>query len=447
MPLFPFDTNFQRSILRLMQTDDLFCMRVLQHVEAGFFTHEALGWIFKVIERYWRDYQLLCGDVPLRDTLRYVREDKLGYYSAEVDQVIFLGNVPSSNYVKDKLADFCKRNLFSIAHKESAALFNDGKSDEAYDVMATSQDKIREVDFGEIDRQWFFEELPERQRQRRALQTQSGQILSTGIPDLDRMADGGVRVGEVWAVLAYAKRCKTTWLINQGFSALRMYAIPVLHIALEGRAEQMGNRYDACFSDNLYKKVKAGEIAPQSFRVMQDEYRRLQHLLVIRTINDWDANVINIKTELEELKAHKFVPGLLIVDYMDLLRSRYKVESETAHQVAAARDLKRLVNQNEFACWSAWQAQRPKPNAHTKQHVLTSGNVADAYAKVRIVDAYGSLNATEEEMTAGEMRVFWEAHRDSPVHKTWLIKNDLSRMKMVTEVIMNVKEQMPDDKK
>ena len=438
MPLLPFDTSFQRSILRLMMIDDLFCLRTLQHIEAGFFSHEALGWIFKVIERYWKDYQMLCGDVPLRDALRYVRDDKLAYYSAEVEQVILIRDVPSANYVKDKLADFCKRNLFSIAHKESALLFNEGKSDDAYDVMAKAQDRIQEVEFGEVDRQWFFEELLERQRKRLTSQMKSYRAISTGIPELNTLTDGGIQDGEVWSVLSYAKRCKTTWLINQGFGALRMYAVPVLHIILEGRGDQIANRYDSCFSDNLYNKVKLGDINPQSYRAMQDEYTRLRGLLAIRTMNDWDVNILQIKAEIEEVRATRgFKPELLIVDYVDLLRSRDRANSETEHQVAACRDLKRLINQTGMKCWTAWQAQRPKPNAHTNQHVLTSGNVADAYAKVRIVDSYGSLNATDDEMKAGEMRVFWEGHRDAPVNKTWLISNDLSRMKMVTDIIID----------
>ena len=81
------------------------------------------------------------------------------------------------------------------------------------------------------------------------------------------------------------------------------------------------------------------------------------------------------------------------------------------------------------------QTQRPKPAAHTKEHVLTSADVADAYAKVRIVDAFGSLNMTDEEKVRGEMRVFWEAHRDSPITKCWSINNDLSKQRMVTAVV------------
>ncbi len=148
---------------------------------------------------------------------------------------------------------------------------------------------------------------------------------------------------------------------------------------------------------------------------------------------------------MEEVKVRNFRPSLLIVDYVDLLRSRYRCDSETKHQVEASRDLKRLVNQTDVACWTAWQAQRPKPNAHEKEHILTSGNVADAYAKVRIVDSYGSLNMTNDEKKKGEMRVYWEDHRDAPVNKCWLVQNDLSRMKMVTEILSDDLTQQKDD--
>ena len=159
----------------------------------------------------------------------------------------------------------------------------------------------------------------------------------------------------------------------------------------------------------------------------------MRQLLVIRTLNDWDVNTGHVKAELSELRSFGFRPKMLILDYVDLLRSRYKTDSETTHQVDASRDLKRLVNQEMIACWTAWQAQRPRnDNVHTHEHILTSSSVADAYAKVRIVDSYGSLNATDQEMTDGSMRVYWEAHRDNPVQRTFTISNDLAHARMVT---------------
>jgi KaiC/GvpD/RAD55 family RecA-like ATPase len=417
-----------------MMLDDVFCLRALQHCQAGFFTIEPLGWMFNTFVEYWKLYRRTCSDVPLRGALRHVRPEKSALYWAEIEAVIACAGVPESDYIKAELGNFCRRNLFSQAHQEAARLFNAGKADEAYDTMATTQDDIRKIDFGKIDRQWFFEELDERQRQR-YLRSIEGHAFATGITELDYGTDGGVQPGEVWAVLAYAKRCKTTWLTNQGFNAIRMHSAPVLHIQLEGRAHELSAKYDSLFSNALFNKVKQGNIDPHIYAAMQEEYLQRRKLLVIRTLNDWDVDILQVKAEIDELKSYEFRPEMLIVDYVDLLRSRYRADSETKHQVEASRDLKRLVNTEDFACWTAWQAQRPKDNAHEREHILTSGSVADAYAKVRIVDAFGSLNATNDEMKKGEMRVFWEDHRSSPIKKTWAITNDLSRQRMVTTVL------------
>lgn len=434
MAAFQFEPGFQRAVLRLMMVDDVFCLRALQFCKASFFTIEPLGWMFNTFAAYWEQYQRTCADVPLRGALRHVRSDKAALYYAEIEAVIAFGHVGESEYIKTELANFCRRNLFSQAHQESARLFNANKPDEAYDTMAKVQDEIRKIDFGDIDRQWFFEELNERQRQRYLYSIQ-GHAFATGLTDLDWATDGGVQPGEVWAVLAYAKRCKTTWLTNQGFNAIRMHAAPVLHIQLEGRRQEIAAKYDALFSGSIYRHVRQGRFDSKVYAGLHEEYLQLRQLLVIRVMNEWDVNILHIKAEIDELRSYGFRPEMLIVDYVDLLRSRYRADSETQHQVEASRDLKRLVNTQEVACWTAWQAQRPKENASTREHVLTSGSVADAYAKVRIVDSYGSLNATDEEMAKDEMRVFWEAHRNAAVNKCWAITNDLDRQQMVTGVL------------
>lgn len=437
MAAFQFEPGFQRAILRLMMVDELFCLRATQHVRASFFTVEPLGWIFSIFEAYWKEYQRTCTDIPLRGALRYARPEKTGAYYGEIEAVIAVGAVAEAEYVKAELSNFCRRNLFSQAHQESARLFNAGKATEAYDVMAQTQDEIRKIDFGAVERQWFFEELDDRQRARYR-RSMEGYAFRTGINDLDYATEGGVQVGEVWAVLAYAKRCKTTWLANQGFNAVRMHNAKVLHIQLEGRSNEMGDKYDALFGDALFNAVKRGDVDARTYAAMQSEYLQYRKHLVIRTMNDWDVNILNVKSEMDELRSHGFDTEMLILDYVDLLRSRYPADSETKHQVEASRDLKRLAITEEVACWTAWQAQRPPANAHTREHVLTSASVADAYAKVRIVDSYGSLNATDDEMANNKMRVFWEGHRNAPVNRTWLIENDLSKQKMVTSIVSSV---------
>lgn len=427
----PFDAGFQRAVLRLMMIDEQFCVAALRWIDAGFFTVEALGWIYRVFQAYWRDYHRMCPDNPLRGALRLVG-DKAPYYQQEIESVIARGNVPEAPWVRDQLADFCRRSEFAVAHRDAAAFFNEGKVTEAYDVMAKAQDRIREIAFETIDRQWFFEELRDRQAQRGFDSATSG--FPTGIADLDAATGGGVQPGEVWAVLAYQKRGKTTWLVNQGFNALRCYQAPVLHVILEGNSHKIAARYDALFANAHYKQVRTGNLTAEQVGRLYEEYSRMRRLLVIRAMtDDWNVTMMDIRSEVKELAAHGFKPKLMCLDYVDLVRSRApSVDSELQHQLDGSRDLQRFAEQEDMAVWTAWQAQRPKnPAANETKHTLTTASIADCYAKSRIVTAYGSLNATDEEMRTGQMRIFWEAHRDSEIRKTWLVTNDLSRSRMV----------------
>lgn len=433
MAAFSFDLGFQRALLRLMQKDELFCLRCVQHVRASFFTIEPLGWLFGLSVNYWKVYHLPPSDVVLRTEVRRVSADRVQFYMQEVEAVIAQGEVGEHEFVKAQLADFCRRNAFAIAHEESARLFNASQPDKAYDVMAAAQEQMQQIDFGSVDRQWFFEEFDERQRARIARQQRDRRFF-TGIAELDRVT-GGVQPGDVWAMLAYAKIGKTTWLVNQGYNAVRVTKERVLHICLEGKKHEVPDRYDTLFSNCLYSRVKVGDIDLPTFRALEEEYSYNRGLLVTRFIDDWSTTALDIERELKELRAHNFVPGMLILDYVDLLRARSRVESELQHQVEASRDLKRIATRHDLAVWTAWQAQRPRENAGLTPHILTSSNVADAYAKVRIVDAYGSINITDAERARGEMRVHIEASRGADIHKTWIVTNDLSRSRMVLDVV------------
>jgi replicative DNA helicase len=409
--------------------DEAFAAKAIAWLDVDHFTTPQLGWVFKTMCWYWKHYSRRCTDIPLREALRNAADPA---YAAEVEAIIALGNVPEADYIRHELQDFVRRQIFAVAHGESGELWNQGKNDEAYDVMAKAQERIVEVSFDAVDRQWYFEELQDRYQQRIRDKLQSEhEVFRIGIDPLDDVT-GGVQLGELWVVFAYAKRCKTTWLVNMGWSATYVDCAPTVHFQLEGKGAQIAAKYDARFSKDLYADIKRGDMTAHSYRWLQDEFMRRRGLLVIRTLNNWDVNVLHLQGELNDLKARGFRPQMCILDYMDLGRSRDRCDSETQHQLNFARDYKRLLLQNDMAGWSAWQAQRPKQGAHDKEHVLTSSNIADCYAKSRIVDAYGSLNATDEEMKRGEMRVFFESHRDSPINQVYRITNDLARSQMIT---------------
>lgn len=424
--------------------DEGFAVRAFKHVDASYFTTRPLGWVWTTMNAYWQKYMVRMTDVPLRDALRFVEPENVTSYSNEIDAITSITYVTEHAYIREALADFCKRSVFAQAHKQAQDLYNAGKPIEAYDVTQRALDRIREVTFEDENRSFFFEEFETRHKQR-IIKNATGfqHVYSTGIGPLDDACGGGAVEGEVWLVQGYAKAGKSTWLINEGFRCLRMHREPVLHIQLEGKREQTEARYDTRFSGEFYTEVRKGSITPSLYRDMIDEYRRLRGLLVIRAMTDWDVTALDIESELKTLAARGFKPKMLICDYVDLMRSRNKrVDSETQHQLDATRDLKRLTLNWSLVTHTVSQTQRPKEDADEHEHVIRAAKIADAYAKIRIVDFVGSLNSTRAEREKGISRFYAEMHRDNPMGFLWRLTNDIERMKLgVTAEQIEFKEE------
>lgn len=431
-----FGPDFQRGVIRLMLVDDAFAQRALEYLNVGFFSVEALGWIFKRYHAYWHEYLAKLTDTVLREELRRCSQDKQGIYGPEVAMVL---DAPATDgqYIKAKLEEFVRVNVFAESHRKSATLFMDKKYVESFDEMRRAMDRINQIEFEKPQRSFFFEELEERQERRVRYENDASRIpWITGIPMLDKATNGGALPGEVWAVLAQKKRGKTTWLVNQGFHATRILRQPTLHIMLEGNIHQVEDKYDTLFAYEHYRQVRRGDITAAVYADMVSEYMLLRRKLVIRCLNDFRITMLDVIAEIEKLRALGFFFKKLILDYVDLLRSRdTNVSDELTHQLDGQRDLKRYSLQHDLATWTAWQAQRPPSvGMDFKEHYLSTANMADCYAKSRVVDFYGSLNSTDQELQRGSMRVYAEGYRDSILGKYYRVQSDLQTMRMFTGV-------------
>jgi len=328
--------------------------------------------------------------------------------------------------------DFIKRNLFVRAFKDSREKYNLGQVGEAYDVMTRAMERITTTDWTPPDRSFFFDEFTQRFA-RRLSEDPALESISTGIHELDHILLGGLSIGELGVWVAYAKRGKSTMLVNHGVQAVRRGNHKTLHLVFEGSRKQVEARYDTVFAQESYQKVRASDFSRETFDRIQFDYRMYLHKLVVRGFtDDWSYTVQNIWDEMRELKRlYDWKPELVIVDYGDLLRGRGTFKTETEHQTAAFRDLKTLANWG-YAVWTASQAQRPKKDVDMDEELLQSRKIADAYAKVRVADFLGTLNQTREERQRHEMRIYAELYRDNAADRVIPVRADFDRMTITT---------------
>jgi len=200
---------------------------------------------------------------------------------------------------------------------------------------------------------------------------------------------------------------------------------------------QADNRYESAMMQELYGKVKSGNIDSNIYVKAQERYKSMAGKLIIRGLTErFDYSVLDLQDAITDVKRrHNFTPDCIIVDYGDLLAGRDKkgYKSETEKQKAAFRDLKVLASRG-YAIWTASQAQRPKEGAEVKEELLRARNIADCYEKVRVADFLGSLNQTLEERQEKVMRIYAELYRDNAADEAQAVHADFSKM-TIEEVV------------
>jgi len=426
---FPFGIEFQAALLKLLTLDVGFASAALPYLKDTYFENDVYAWGFRFFEQYKERYNAFPSLGVIRNETRVLEDpDMREYYDLTLESVEN-ANLAQEDWLKDKTIEFIKRNIFVSGVKSIVDLYNTGKVEESIDEMLGVYDKIEKTAWSPPDREFFFENFDQRMSDRLSKGVFSD-VISTGIPELDKVLGGGLSLGELGIWVAYPKCGKSTILVNHGVQAVRRGNRRVLHVVLEGSRQMVANRYDAVFAQEDYMSVKQGYFTEQAITTMKHDYQMYSDKLVLCGLTErWDYSPVDIHNELKELKRqYNWVPELIIVDYGDLLGGREKhYRNETDRQRAAFRDLKTLANKG-YAVWTASQARRPEKDIDTVEEILTSRKIAECYDKVRVADFIGSINQTAAERQANQMRLFAELYRDNEAGKVFNVKADFSRM-------------------
>jgi len=427
MVAFPFGVDFQKSLLLLITQDPSFASLVIKHLKPEYFENEVLSWAYNFILEYNKAYNAIPKMNIILEQAKHIKSGSREIYQITLDGVRE-SDLSSEEWIKDKIIEFIKHNIYANAMRGSIGKYNEGEIAECFDIMMEAMDNVSKTAWEETDREWFFESIDQRTADRLSGDPLS-EAIATGIPELDKVLCGGLSIGEVGIWIAYSKRGKTTLLTNHGVQAVRRSLRNTLHIVLEGSRALVANRYDAIFMQEDYNLVKSGQISHEVFQQAIKEYKMLKQRLVIRAFTDrWDYTIEDIYREIKDLKRlYNWEPSLVIIDYGDLLKGRGKYATEEANQRAAYQDIKSLAGKG-YAVWTAAQAQRPKTDVETDATALSYKNVADCFAKVQKADFIGSINQTRDERNDKQARLFAELYRDNEADIVIPVYADFTKM-------------------
>ena len=156
----------------------------------------------------------------------------------------------------------------------------------------------------------------------------------------------------------------------------------VIHYTLELGEEYVGRRYDAYFT-----KIPVNLIIPNKEKVA-DATKNLPGNLIIREYSPGKASISTVESHIKKCIDLDFKPDLIIIDYVDLLRSK-KTNRERKDEIDDIyTSTKGLARELDLPIWSVSQVNR----AGAQDDIIEGHKAAGSYDKIMITDFAASLS-------------------------------------------------------
>ena len=233
----------------------------------------------------------------------------------------------------------------------------------------------------------------------RAPHTWKGLTLSR----FQRRAIHAIRSGRDVLVSAPTGAGKTFCLVHLGTQGVKEGKV-VVHYTLELQDTIIASRYDSCLtgyplSDIINFKEE-----------IYEEIKDIEGKLIIKEYPTKSATTNTIKSHLTKLLKRGHTPGMIIVDYADLLRPVTARKEKRIELESIYEELRAIST--EFACpvWTASQTNRSGLNAE----VITMEQISEAFNKCFVADFIFSVSRTVEDKQNNKGKMFIAKNRNGP---------------------------------
>lgn len=339
----PASTEIEQALLGAILIDPSIMPAVNGIIGADDFYSERHAWIYGAMQALadigTLDYILLCKRLDERGQLAEIGGD--AYLT---DLVAGNPSVSAASWYASTIANLAIKRRLATGAAQMTMIAHDAQNDAA-DVLAQAQAILdgagRKVtvssfaSFGEVIGEVIHE-----------AQNPNGG-LKTGFHLFDHMT-GGLRPGEMILIAARPSHGKTTLALQMAFNAART-GTPVAIFSLEMRRQQLIQRLLAAIASVPAEHLRDGRLTAQEWdNVMRWSPRVADYPIWIDDTPD--LSVAEMRARIMGTKTR---PGLIVVDYIQLMRSGERAENRVQEIAAVSRGVKavaKTMNVPVLAC-------------------------------------------------------------------------------------------------
>lgn len=360
-----FGYDFQTKLIAILITDKTFLSQNYDIIKDSYFDSDSFKWVIRKCINYFNTYK----SNPTLDYFKVELNDiDKPESKAEIRNILkdSFKNIESSDldYIKDTTIEFCRNQELKHAILNSVDYIKAGK----YDMIKTVIDKAFNVgqntDMG----------TDYKCNVRKRYEESKRNPIPTGWNVINDLTKGGLGPGELGVVVGASGSGKSWLLMHIGAAAVKD-GKKVLHVTLELDENYTGIRYDTILTG----------ISSVNLALNIDKIERvvgtLSGELKIKWFPTKSLSMNGLKAYINKLKASGFIPDLLIVDYLDIMKLPVSSDNHlslTAHYEEA----RGLAGEELIPFWSASQGNRESVNSD----ILEADKISGAYGKIFTAD-------------------------------------------------------------
>jgi replicative DNA helicase len=378
-----YGTHFQIKVLSSLLTRKEFLINIHDVISDEYFDNSAHKWIINEILKYYDKYHTTPSMDILKVEVKKIENEVLQLSIKEQLREAYTASEDDLAYVEQEFSNFCKNQQLKKALLTSVDLLKAGDYDSIRNLVDSAlrggQDKNLGLEYNK--------DIESRYREEHRI------AIPTPWDKFNTLFQAGIGPGDFGLIFGNPGGGKSWTLIALGAHAVSL-GFNVIHYTLELGEDYVGRRYDASFTG-----VPVNEIMNFKDRV-ETTISDLPGNLVIKEYSPGKASMSTLEAHIKKCIEQDFKPDLIIIDYVDLLRSK-RTNSERKEEIDDIYlSTKGLARELKIPVWSVSQVNR----SGAKDDIIEGDKAAGSYDKIMITDISISLSRKKEDKIAGTGR-------------------------------------------
>lgn len=381
-----YGVSFQIKVISSLLKHKEFLNGIYDMLNPEEFDNPAHKWIVEETLKYYSKYHTNPTPEYLSVEVKKIDNEVLKISIVEQLKESLKAINEDQDYVETEFSNFCKNQQLKKALMNSVELLSKGQYDDIRSIIDHALKSGQSRDVGHE----YEKDLESRYRleERRA--------VPTVWPHINELLMGGLGAGDLGMVLGSPGGGKSWFLINLGAAAVKM-GYTVFHYTLELSQEYVAKRYDAILTGIDFQNIHKDD----NRKLIEETIESLKGKLIVKEYPMGKTTPSTIETHIQKCITLGHKPDLVIIDYVDLLRSKLKSTERKDQIDDVYTSIKGLARQIKTPIWTVSQVNR----MGSKDDIIEADKIAGSYDKIMIADFAMSLSRKRSDKLNGTGRI------------------------------------------